>query len=188
MQIIPARPSDAPFIGRAVVAAIGIDHSQHLAGHGHTVDEITRVFTELAATDGAQYSYRNTLVALDDDGDVMGVCVAYDGAGLAPMREHFLRLMRERFGFDTSRVQDETDASEFYLDSLCVFPEYRGRGIASALIEATAERARRAGKPLGLLVDKENPRARRLYERVGFREVGERPFMGIVMDHLQLPL
>lgn len=64
-------------------------------------------------------------------------------------------------------------------------PEYRGRGVATALIEAAGVRARECGKPLGLLVDKANSRARRLYDSLGFKQVGERFFAGELMDHLQ---
>ena len=82
-------------------------------------------------------------------------------------------------------MDDETDGSEFYLDTLAVLPEYRGRGIASALLKASIEKARKMGKPAGLLVDKDNTRARRLYESIGFEQIGERPFCYVMMDHLQ---
>ena len=82
-------------------------------------------------------------------------------------------------------VEDETDASEFYLDTLAVLSEYRGRGIASLLLKGAIGRAAACGKPAGLLVDKDNNRARKLYERVGFRQIGERPFCYVMMDHMQ---
>ena len=81
-------------------------------------------------------------------------------------------------------IDDETDSGEFYIDTLAVLPEYRGRGIASELLRASIRRAEAIGKPAGLLVDKENTRARRLYENIGFRKVGERPFCYVMMDHL----
>ena len=80
----------------------------------------------------------------------------------------------------------ETEADEFYLDTLMTLPEYRGKGVARALIADAALKAQRAGKPLGLLCDKDNDRARRLYESVGFVNVGERPFAGHLMTHFQI--
>lgn len=51
-----------------------------------------------------------------------------------------------------------------------------------------ARRAADSGKPLGLLCDKTNTRARALYDSLGFKHVGETPFAWELMDHLQLPL
>ena len=64
--------------------------------------------------------------------------------------------------------------------------ECRKQGIGAALLKATVEKARKIGKPAGLLVEKENHNARRLYESLGFRHVGERPFAYVMMDHLQM--
>jgi ribosomal protein S18 acetylase RimI-like enzyme len=54
-----------------------------------------------------------------------------------------------------------------------LLPEWQGRGIGGRLVGALLEEARRAGVPVVLNVLKVNP-ARRLYERLGFRVVGER--------------
>lgn len=187
MKIIPARPSDARFIGQAVVEAIGHEIASGLAGDSHTVDDVVELFASLAARDDSQYSYLNTLVAVDDDGTVVGACVAYDGARLHELRERFFEAVSARLGLDFSDVEDECVAEEFYLDTLMVLPGHRGKGIASQLLHASIGRARECGKPAGLLVDKINPLARKLYERVGFRKVGERPFAHVMMDHMQYP-
>lgn len=185
MNIIAARKSDAPAIGSAIIEAVGEDICLGLAAPDHTLDDVRTLFTRLALLDDSQYSYRNALVALDDSGEVMGVCVAYDGAGLYDMRELFFSYVREMLGKEMTGIDDETDASEFYIDTLAVKPRYRGQGVASALLRAMIERARAMGKPAGLLVDKDNSRARRLYEKIGFGFVGERPFCYVMMDHLQ---
>jgi GNAT superfamily N-acetyltransferase len=58
---------------------------------------------------------------------------------------------------------------------------YRGRGIGAALLGALADRARKEGfSRLSLSVERENP-ARRLYERAGYREIGEDPGGGVLM-------
>ena len=80
----------------------------------------------------------------------------------------------------------ETEPDEFYLDTLMTLPDYRGRGVARALIIDAGEKAGKAGKPLGLLCDLDNQRARKLYDSVGFREVGLRPFAGHEMAHMQM--
>jgi ribosomal protein S18 acetylase RimI-like enzyme len=52
-------------------------------------------------------------------------------------------------------------------------PEARNLGIGGALIAEVIEQGRSAGVPVGIHVEKLNP-ARRLYERLGFREVADR--------------
>lgn len=168
-----------------MVEAIGHEIASGLAGDGHTIDDVVDLFASLAARDDTQYSYLNTLVAVDDDGTVTGACVAYDGARLHELRERFFEAVTARLGLDFSDVDDECDDGEYYLDTLMVLPEYRGKGIASQLLRGAIERASECGKPAGLLVDKINPLARKLYERVGFRKVGDRPFARVMMDHMQ---
>lgn len=183
--IRPARREDAPYLGLTVVRAVGEDIAAGLAGSHHTVDDVVAMFASLAARDDAQYSYRHSLVAVDDNDRPVGAIIGYDGARLHELRERFLEAANEQLGIEFGELDDECESTEFYLDSLAVDPEWRGRGVATALIRAMAGRAAEAGKPAGLLVDKENPRARTLYERVGFRPVGERPFVHVVMDHMQ---
>ena len=183
-----ARPEDAVCIGNAVVEAIGRHIAEMMAGDNHTVDDVRNMFALLAARDNTQYSYRNTLVAVDDDDRVVGVCIAYDGSLLRELRPRFIEAAGKMLDIKFGELEDECVPTEFYLDTLAVLPEYRGHGIASSLIRATVGRAAQSGKPAGLLVDKDNPRARRLYERMGFVKVDERPFVHVVMDHLQHPL
>ncbi|MCC8070960.1 MAG: GNAT family N-acetyltransferase [Bacteroidales bacterium] len=181
-----ATAEEAPEIGRAVFMAIGDEPVAWLASNGHTPGDVERLFASLASRPDTQYSYLNTLVAIDRQGKVAGVCISYDGAGLYAMREHFFEAARHALDQDLQAMTDETDAEEWYLDTLAVWPEYRGQGIARRLIEATRGRAAESGKPLGLLVDKDNDRARHLYESCGFKMVGERPFGITLMDHLQV--
>ncbi len=57
---------------------------------------------------------------------------------------------------------------EFVVD-----PDYQGRGIGRHLLEAGLGYLRRRGhEKVGLWVGEKNARARRLYERAGFREEG----------------
>lgn len=190
MNIIPATPAHAPLIGKAVVMAIGDELARELAGEHHTPAEVEALFADLAGRDDTQYSYCNTLAAVDDEGRVMGLLVCYDGAGLITMRRIFFKEAAERIGMtvdgNVDDIPGETTPDEFYLDSLAVFPEFRGQGIAGKLISAAVERAALSGKRPGLLVDKTNHRARKLYDSLGFKVVGERPFAGETMYHMVL--
>ncbi|MDE7396413.1 MAG: GNAT family N-acetyltransferase [Muribaculum sp.] len=181
VTIRQATTNDAAAIGRAIVMAVGEEIISTLGAP----KAVEQMFADLAARSDTQYSWRNTIVAVAEDGAVAGVAVAYDGALLDTLRRPFFAEMTSRFNKDMSDVSDETDASEMYLDTLAVMPDYRRRGIARQLIDATASRAAAIGKPLGLLVDKDNDKARQLYTSAGFVYVGERPFAYTLMDHLQ---
>lgn len=188
ITIQPATPEHAPLIARAIIMAIGADLTAGLAGSNHTPAEVEALFGALAARTDTQYSYLNTLVAMDDDGAVAGLLIYYDGAELHRLRTPFFEEAAKAIDLRLEgEPDDETGPEEIYLDTLAVFPEYRGRGIARRLINAAAGNAGESGKPLGLLVSRHNPDARRLYDRMGFRPAGERPFAGEMMDHLLLP-
>lgn len=179
-----ATPADAQLIGWGLCEAIGAEIVNNLAVNTNP-RTVERFFSELAERDDTQYSWKNTLVA-EIDGIPAGVAVSYDGALLHELRKLFFQYAAALLKLYFGNVEDETDASEFYLDTLAVKPEFRGHKIARKLIKATAEKATHVGKPLGLLVDDDNLRAQKLYASCGFREIGRRPFAGVEMKHLQL--
>lgn len=184
-HIVNATKTDAPLIARAVAMALGIDIE---ATDDQRAEWCRKVFGTLAARDDAQYSYLNTLKAVTPDGTPAGFLVNYDGAQLHELREAFFEVVMSQTGEDMRGISDETDPGEWYLDSLAVWPEYRHQGIGRALMEAGITRAHKAGKPAGLLVDKNNPGARRMYEALGFEKVGDRPFARTMMDHMRTTL
>lgn len=67
----------------------------------------------------------------------------------------------------------EREPWTFQLEGLCVREDARGRGVGSALVEAVCAEARiRGHNEVRLDVTDTNPRARALYERVGFTVAG----------------
>lgn len=71
--------------------------------------------------------------------------------------------------------EEDRPADERQLVSMWVAPEARGAGVAALLVEAVREAAAADGaRVLTLFVADGNERARRLYERLGFRSTGER--------------
>ncbi len=170
------------------MTAIGNEICCHMAGGAQRLPLVREVFTRLARREDSQYSYLNSLIALDPEGNPAAAIVSYDGARLYELRQAFVDEANALLGWNVTQndFQDETSADEFYLDSLMVSPAYRRRGLAGRLIALAAQRARENGKPLGLLVDYDNPEARRLYVSTGFRSVGERPFAGTMMEHMQM--
>ena len=143
-----------------------------------------KMMTMLVEREDSQYSYRNTLVAMDGD-KVVGISVSYDGGRLHELRRAFIEAAKEHIDKDHSGMDDETQAGELYLDSLAVLPEYRRQGIAKKLLLATKKRANRLGLPcVGLLVDKDNPVGEALYTSVGFQHMNDNQWGGHPMKHL----
>jgi ribosomal protein S18 acetylase RimI-like enzyme len=66
-----------------------------------------------------------------------------------------------------------------YLRLLLVEPAHQGQGLGRALLEAAEARARRGANQMILLVTADNRRARRFYERAGYRHVGDLPALAV---------
>ena len=60
-----------------------------------------------------------------------------------------------------------------YIQTVCVAPEWRGRGIGTLLVRFAEERVFRDAPNVFLCVSSFNADARRLYERLGYALVGE---------------
>lgn len=68
------------------------------------------------------------------------------------------------------------DPSMGYLYALRVRPQHRGRGVGTQLIgEAERQLVERGFRKVLIAVSMENDKARRLYQRLGYRVVGEDP-------------
>jgi ribosomal protein S18 acetylase RimI-like enzyme len=63
-------------------------------------------------------------------------------------------------------------AQELRIVDIALLPEFRGRGIGRALLTDIIGEGDRAGVPVRMHVERNNP-ALRLYRELGFREVGE---------------
>ena len=73
----------------------------------------------------------------------------------------------------------ESRRDEYYLADIAVTPDFQGRGIGSALLAYAERKAEGVGlKKCSLIVDTENPSARRLYERFGYHVVFTKTYPG----------
>ena len=186
IEIQEATKSQAADIARLIMIAMTDDCCLYFCGDGYGLVDFRKMMTMLVEREDSQYSYRNTLVAMDGN-KVVGISVSYDGARLHELRRAFIEAAIEQIGKDHSGMDDETQAGELYLDSLAVLPEYRRQGIARKLLLATKERANRLNLPyVGLLVDKDNPVGEALYTSMGFQYVNDNHWGGHPMKHLVL--
>ncbi|WP_192579213.1 GNAT family N-acetyltransferase [Dyadobacter aurulentus] len=179
-MIRPATPEDAGAVAPLLILAMG-----HIAGifaRSNNHADAIPFFHHFFETGNNQYGYDNTLVFEDETG-IVGSVTGYDGALLHQLRKPVLDLIREtQPDFNPS---DETEAGEYYIDCVNVRPDHQGRGIGKKLIQAFCEKAASSGYArVGLIVDQVNPEAKRLYEKLGFKIVGERDFMGHQYHHM----
>jgi ribosomal protein S18 acetylase RimI-like enzyme len=131
-----------------------------------------------------QYSYENCWVA-ELENEIIAAAIIYDGAKLQELRKPVADKIKSMFGRDFN-PENETQAGEFYMDCLAVNPNLQGKGIGSKLFRFLIdEYVYKQNETLGLLVDKDNPDAKKLYLRLGFEIVGEQILAGKSMEHLQ---
>jgi ribosomal protein S18 acetylase RimI-like enzyme len=76
-------------------------------------------------------------------------------------------------GAPAGRLYVHPRENEIRLVDIAILPDFRSSGIGTALLQGLFAEAEAAGKPLTIHVEKFN-RALALYERLGFRPIGDR--------------
>jgi ribosomal protein S18 acetylase RimI-like enzyme len=79
----------------------------------------------------------------------------------------------EAGGERAGRLRVTRSAGSIELSGIQLLPRVQRYGIGTAIIEDLKAEAAAAGVPLDLDVEKDNPDARRLYERLGFAHAGQ---------------
>ena len=165
--------------------AEGIYHAFLLEDEG-LYNQWIKILTNVCAQEDTHYSYTNTWIAEVDGkrGEVGGERAEVDreraGMMIAVNGEHY-REQRDKmypqlkglfdvaFGKGWDEMEDEAKAGEFYIDSLSVSLPYRNQGVGTALIEKAKEMARELGIPVVTLAVEPENRAKKLYQKLGFR-------------------
>lgn len=174
-----ASKNDAKTIAQAVSLGFGDDMMHQYCGENGA-----SIMEALAGMEISQYSYHNALVAFVN-GVAAGAIVGYDGAMLQQLKKPTLSYIHQQTG-TMLQITDETQAGEFYLDTLAVFPAFRHQGIAKQLILASCENALVKGhQRVGLLVDVSNPQAEDLYHSLGFQRINLTTLFNHSLWHMQ---
>jgi len=113
------------------------------------------------------FTYQSAIIAFDGD-DPVGMSLSYPSLyhGISPEMKAFFPADRlAHLGdFFSARIENS-----WYIDSLCVLPPYRRRGIAESLIALNKDKAVEQGcRSLSLIVYADNAQAIPLYRRTGF--------------------
>jgi ribosomal protein S18 acetylase RimI-like enzyme len=168
----PARPTDAAAIADLVAMA-----DPKSIGGLTGIEDPARAMEAFRALIRGRSGVASHLYArvFEEAGRPIGVVVAYPG-----------RLVSGPAIPAEARV---TEADEFYIDNVAVFPEHRGRGIARRLIVSAETAARGNGFPaVSLIVDERNLAARGLYEKLGYTISGRAVVRGESFHRMRKPL
>jgi ribosomal protein S18 acetylase RimI-like enzyme len=90
-------------------------------------------------------------------------------------REHYVGASYDVIEVDgraAGRLYVARWENEIRIMDIALLPEHRGHGVGTSLLRELLEEGERTGKSVSIHVERHNP-ALRLYERLGFRPVGE---------------
>ena len=168
IAIRPARRADAAHLAILVdMAAEGLASYmwREIAGEGESPAEIGR---NRALREEGGFSYRNTWIA-EADGEPAGALVGYpipdDGGHRLDVPEPVRALVE----------LEQNVPGYWYVNVLAVYAEFRRLGVGKALLDHADLLGREAGAPgMAIIVASGNDRARRLYDRQGYRFVDQR--------------
>ena len=186
-----ARKEDAGDIARLFLMAWPVEEFLAM-DPSLTKDGLAEIVKGYVESENTVYSFRNTIVAVGsgDEGEIIaGAINGYDGELYQELKKPVVEDLRRRFPSARKDYGDvtETEAGEYYLDSIGVRQDMRSHGIGTKLFDAILLKVRSEGhRTVGLIVDIDKPKAEALYVRLGFRHVGYRDFMGHTMKHMQL--
>ena len=185
IKIRPANFDDSEFVAKSVMAALGNDEVYAVPLKKEIKATIEKI-TSICQREDVLYSWKNTIIA-EIDGKPIASLTAYDGTNYKEIKERTFSLFDEPLDFDVDLMQDETREGEYYIDSATVLPEYRNQGIGKKLLIASIEKGKELGIPhVTLLVNPHNPKAKRLYRSLGFREAGEVYVFGEYYQRMKL--
>lgn len=154
---------DALFIAKGFHMAMLYDDA--------TDEQISKFARNICVREDVLYSWCNTVI-VEVDGKQAGMLTAYDGRYYHDMRVQTMNLVKQYLEVEFPGMEDEAVAGEYYLDSLAVMPEYRGRGIGRQLLQQGIENGRTLDLDITLAVDPVNTRAKKLYQSLGFKPSG----------------
>lgn len=147
-------------------------------------EKATNFLSELIQEENNQYSYKYSWV-VEENKNTIGVAIVYNGAKLLSLREPVLQKIKKQFDRNI-QLEEETQAGEYYIDCIAVSKKSRGKGIGTRILQFILEEyAHNQGETLGLLVYKDNPEAKKLYKKIGFKSVGTKLLLGKELEHMQ---
>ncbi len=171
MQIRPALAADAPALARHIRMA-EIEMVHHFTGTTEEEPSVRVLVGFVMNPTPNRYSLENTLVA-EEDGRAAGSIIAFPADRQSDLDTVLLDALNGR-GYGLKKLYFEGEPGTWYLSTMGVDPDFRGRGFGTALMGAATDRGRELGfARASLLVSKAKEKARKMYERLGYRIAGD---------------
>ncbi|MEO0345520.1 MAG: GNAT family N-acetyltransferase [Pseudomonadota bacterium] len=141
-----------------------------IAEDGESVWDIGRA---RARRESGSFSHRNTVLR-EDSGRASAAVIGYPlRAAASPAEYDDMPGM-----FVPLQQLEDLAVGTWYVNVLAAYPEHRGKGYGTALLDIAARIARQSGcNGLSIIVSDANTGARRLYERCGYVERASRPMV-----------
>lgn len=181
ITIRQAQPADATQAAPLIIDAIG-DIAKRMTGE----TEWKKVEEELCLLfkrEDNRHSHIYTYVAEQDE-KVAGIMVLYSGAEAPELDRNLSEWLTEK-GAANSEVDAESLADELYVDTVCIDPAFRGKGIGTKLLQYAEEVAKQKNiSKLSLNVETEKEPAIRLYKRLGYEIVSPWTIIGEPFHHM----
>ena len=185
IHIRKAIPADAEGAIPLIIDAIGSIAEQMTGETDSTA--VQQELIQLFKREDNRHSYLKTIIAGCDDA-IMGVMVLYSGLDAIQLDSNLVNWLRLKTG-DNIVIPPEARIDEYYIDTVCVNPEFRGQGIGSLLLAQAEEIASDAGfSKVALNVELEKESAIRLYERIGYHKAEPWEIYGGNFHHMLKPL
>lgn len=182
-MIRKAKADDAKFVAPLIIQAMG--KLAFKFSNSVNRQATLKLFEHFFQEPHNQYSFENTLVYINEKDEILGSINAYDGAKLLELRDNFLNYLVIHNGLKNFNPEPETEAGEFYLDTISVNPNAQGKGIGKKLIDAGIELATKFGHTqVGLLVEINNDKALKIYQNKGFEIKNMKEFIGESYYHM----
>lgn len=182
MIIRPAQPNDAPQLAKLINMAM-LDITYQFIGK-EDQEEADLFIESLVREKNNQYSYQHIFVIQELDNIIGHICI-YDGTDFERLRQNVWKAINNRYKHHYF-ADAETRPGEMYIDTFAICPSARGKGLGKELLQfAINHFVNKQHKILGLLVDKDNPNAKKLYVSMGFKVMDERDIFGKKMEHMQ---
>lgn len=181
ITIRQARPADAEKSAPLIIDAIG-DIAQRMTGETEP-EKIEQGLCELFRRDDNMHAYRFTYIA-ELDGEIAGIMVIYSGEEAPQLDVNHSAWLAAR-GATVSEIDPESLPDELYINTVCIDPHFRGKGIGTRLFAFAEELAKETGiRKLSLNVETQKEAAIRLYKRLGYEIVSPWTIIGEPFHHM----
>ena len=126
-----------------------------------------------ARREEGSFSYRNATI-IEEDRAVAGCLVGYPRSDEPEAIELSLPEM-----FVPLQQLENLAPGTWYVNALAIYPQYRKKGFGTALLKHAEKLAvtTPAKRGMSVIVADNNVAARRLYERMGYRHLADRPMI-----------